>query len=207
MRGHHLERVNSVKYLGVTISSNGSWNEHISNVAAKGHQTLTFLQRNLGSCPTSTKVLSYKSLVRSRIEYATNIWDPHTKANIDKLEMIQRKGARYVCRDFRQRSSVSDMLLRLQWESLQARHKADKLVMLYKMVHGLVDLSTTQFMLIPSPIHQYCFIQPHTRTDCYKHSFIPSAVRLWNGLPPSVIQMPTLNTFRAAMQPLIYQQH
>ena len=207
MKGHILDKVDSVKYLGVTINNGGSWNNHINNITASSHKTLSFLQRNLSHCPMSVKELSYKSLVRSKVEYATTIWDPHTKSNIDKLEMIQRKGARFVCGDFRRYSSVTEMLQRLQWESLQARRKAYKLVMMYKTANNLVDLSVANFNLQQSPIHPHKYIQPFTRTDCYKFSYIPSVVRLWNGLPASVAQAPTIGIFRPAMQAVIYQTY
>ena len=100
------------------------------------------------------------SLVRSKVEYATTIWGPHTKLNIDNLEMIQSKGARFVCCDFRRYSSVTEMLQRLQWESLQARRKACKLVVMYKTTNNLVDLSSANFNLQQSPLPPHRFIQP-----------------------------------------------
>ena len=30
-------------------------------------------------------------------EYASTVWDPHTQKNIHKLDMIQRRAARYAC--------------------------------------------------------------------------------------------------------------
>ena len=45
--GKVLEVVDSVKYLGVTITSDLRWNQHISNMATNGNQTLGFLRRNL----------------------------------------------------------------------------------------------------------------------------------------------------------------
>ena len=49
--GTDLENVESIKYLGVTITSDLRWNTHVSNVCTKANKTLGFLRRNLHSCP------------------------------------------------------------------------------------------------------------------------------------------------------------
>ena len=60
----------------------------------------------------STKYLgvTYKALVRPRLEYCASVWDPHTQNAIQKIEMVQRRAARYVLRQYHNISSVSDML-------------------------------------------------------------------------------------------------
>ena len=35
-------------------------------------------------------------IVRSHLEYASTCWNPYTKRNIDKLEAVQRRAARFV---------------------------------------------------------------------------------------------------------------
>ena len=54
------------------------------------------LIRDMGSCPRKTKERCYKTLVRPTIEYPSTVWHPCTSKNIDKLEMIQRRAARFV---------------------------------------------------------------------------------------------------------------
>ena len=46
-----LQNVESIKYLGVTITKDLKWNTHISNVCTKAKRTLRFLRRNLFSFP------------------------------------------------------------------------------------------------------------------------------------------------------------
>ena len=48
LEGTDLE---SIKYLGVTVTSDLRWNRHVSNVCTKANRTLGFLRRNLYSCP------------------------------------------------------------------------------------------------------------------------------------------------------------
>ena len=49
LEGTDLENVESIKYLGVTITSGLRWNTHVSNVCTKANRTLGFLRRNLYS--------------------------------------------------------------------------------------------------------------------------------------------------------------
>ena len=70
LEGTALENVESIKYLGVTITNDLKWNTHISNVCTKANRTLGFLKRNLYSCPPDVKEAAYKGLVRPVLEYA-----------------------------------------------------------------------------------------------------------------------------------------
>ena len=64
LEGTDLENVESIKYLGVTITSDLRWNTHVSNVCTKANRTLGFLRRNLYSCPQEVEELAYKGLGR-----------------------------------------------------------------------------------------------------------------------------------------------
>ena len=64
----NLENVESIKYLGVTITSDLRWNTHVSNVCTKANRTLGFLRRNLYSCPQEVKEAAYKGLVRPDLD-------------------------------------------------------------------------------------------------------------------------------------------
>ena len=78
LEGTDLENVESIKYLGVTITSDFSWNTHVSNVCTKANGTLGFLRRNLYSCSKEVEEAAYKGLVPSVLDYGSSIWDPRT---------------------------------------------------------------------------------------------------------------------------------
>jgi hypothetical protein len=42
------------------------------------------------------KEQAYQTLVRPLVEYASTVWNPYTKIEINKIEAVQRRAARYV---------------------------------------------------------------------------------------------------------------
>ena len=150
-------------------------------------------------CPRHIKARCYTTYVRPTLEYASTVWDPSTQKCAAKLEAVQRRSARYVFNNYDRHSSVTPMLNSLNWPTLQRRREQAKAIMMYRIVNGLVAIPASQH-LVPALSrtrgHDLRFLQPHNRVQAYKHSFFPSAIRIWNSLPSDVINKPTLNGFR-----------
>ncbi len=72
------------------------------------------------------------SLVRPTLEYASVVRDPYQQNDIHRLDMVQRRAARYVTNRYHNTSSVTDMINQLEWPSLQERRQHSRLLMLYK---------------------------------------------------------------------------
>ena len=69
--GKELERVTSAKLLGLTISSNLTWNEHISDVIKKASKRLYFLvQLKRSRVPRHDMSTFYTACIRSVLTYA-----------------------------------------------------------------------------------------------------------------------------------------
>ena len=95
-----LEQVQSAKYLGLTITDDLDWGQHISEFTCKATKTLGFLWRNLALAPTCrhTKEVAYKTLVRPQLEYAATIWHPYHETQTAMVEKVQRTVAKWTCR-------------------------------------------------------------------------------------------------------------
>ena len=118
-----LEQVHSAKYLGITISDNFDWGQHISEISAKSTRTVCFLRRNLAFATMYTKEVAYKSLIRPQLEYAAPIWHPYHDTQSWQVERVKRTVAMWTCRGWRNTSSVGDMLDELEWPSLETRRE------------------------------------------------------------------------------------
>ena len=201
LHGHTLTKEQSSKYLGVTLQSNCKWDNHINNITSKANQTLGFLRRNLKVNSTKIKEHAYKALVRPKLEYAASVWDPHTSSQINQIEKVQRRAARYVTNRFHNTSSVTDMLQDLNWPTLEARRLHTRLVMFYKITNHLVAIYP-QNLLYPvdhrtRQSHTNCYRLIQTNKDTYKYSFYPRTISQWNLLPPNITSADTLEGFKS----------
>ena len=91
-----LKSVTHHKYLGVELDTTLSWKNHITEIIGKANRTLGFVKRNLSRCPIEIKERAYLTLVRPKLEYAHSVWDPHLKKQINNIEGVQRRAARFV---------------------------------------------------------------------------------------------------------------
>ena len=191
LEGTNLENVESIKYLGVTITSDLRWNTHVSNVCTKANRTLGFLRRNLHSCPQEVKEAAYKGLVRPVLDYGSSVWDPPGVVLQEELESVQKRAARFVTGNYDyETGSMTGILGQLKWESLKKRRKDNRLILLYKGLKGKASVPTDD--LIPKTRrcrnqHSMAFQTPIANTDVYKGSFFPQTIRDWNALPDSLI--------------------
>ena len=86
-----LQRIFEMKDLGIYFTPNLNFNLHISKITSKSLQMLGFMKR-VSHDFTDVKTLHilYNSLVRSRLEYCSQIWNPSAAASITKLERVQK---------------------------------------------------------------------------------------------------------------------
>ncbi|XP_072016887.1 uncharacterized protein [Amphiura filiformis] len=202
--GHStLAEVKSHTYLGVHLSNDLKWVNHIAHVTSKAKQVLGMVRRNLHPCPTKLKSTAYKTLIRPHLEFSATVWDPYTKEDIKKVESVQRKAARFVCRDYGRRSSVTDMIERLEWEPLQTRRKISRMTMLYKTQNGQVAIPAQKFLQpVTRPTRHHnskAFQRYHTKKDCYKNTFFLRSIADWNILPENLINITNTETFKEAL--------
>ena len=192
-----------VKYLGVTISDNLSWNSHISNICYKANSIVNFLHRNFKDCSLSVKSKLYNTYVRPSLEYCSSVWDPYTDTNISQLERVQKRAARFTHKNFSREVRVTPMLQQLGWDPLSERRAKAKTTLLYKALNGLVDNPTDHLSLTSNRTRRdNNFFVPYARTDIYRHSFFISSTLLWNSLPASVRDSQSLSSFSSDLNNL-----
>lgn len=142
-----VERVNSIRDLGVIFDSKLKFNEHISTVTAKGFAVLGFIRRNSQAFkdPYTLKAL-YCSLVRSIMEYAACVWSPYHATQIARIEKVQRSFIRYALRllPWNNPSNLPEYASRcrlIDLETLQSRRTKSQRLFVFDLLTSNIDCS------------------------------------------------------------------
>ena len=131
------------------ISSNLVFNNHIQNITTSASRSLGFLKRNIRSQNPALREMAYKTLVRPLVEYSSTVWSPYTDQTIDKLEMIQRRAARWTLDNYSTYASVTEILQSLGWKFLEQRRSDSRLCLFCKIIHGLVAIDLPPCVVHP----------------------------------------------------------
>ena len=196
-----LQQVDSCDYLGITISEDLGWSENISAKTKKANSRLGFLKRNLKGCPLNLKRTAYVALIRFMLEYGAAVWDPHLRKDIESLERIQRRAARWIEEDYNTRASVTQMMKKLNLDPLQDRRQTARLTLMFKVMHDLVNVPPDDLDLKPADgrtrashslkLHH---LQPSTKE--HRNSFATRTIPEWNRLPACVAEAGSLDIFK-----------
>ena len=89
----YIQRVTSVKLLGIHLDANFSWQTHVEAMVSKATQRLYFLKQLKRAGVAHAQLLHfYLAVIRPVLEYAAPLWNHLlTKTQSNKIEAIQRR--------------------------------------------------------------------------------------------------------------------
>ena len=132
--------------MGVTITSTLSWSVHIHNISRKVRKLLGLLYRQFYGLVNPQQFMKlYSLIVRPHMEYASQVWNPHLKKNIDELENTQKMALRICARQWD--LSYGDLLLNSKILTLAAQQEYLSLCTFYKIIHN-------QMFFPPNILHE-----------------------------------------------------
>ena len=143
-----IKKKEHIKDLGVYISSNLSFNYHIATLAKSAQQVSAWILRTFLTREKRVMKVLLQSLLVPKCEYASVVWSPFDKKNIDIIENIQRRFTsriieyqtleqsldRWICT-----VSYADRLKDLKVYSLERRRERVMIMYAYRIIIGLLD--------------------------------------------------------------------
>ena len=204
---HKLKQVQEEKDLGIVVDDKLQFRKHISNKISKANTMIFLIKHTFKYLDADMFKLLYKSLVRPQLEYASSVWSPTLKTDINSLEKVQRRATKLVP----EIASLSypERLEYLKLPTLQYRRLRQDLIFIFKFTNQLITLNTKTHckvcqhnpdMLTPSLSlttrgHPHKF-QIHHHQGIRNRFLTSRALNTWNNLNTATVNSKTVNSFK-----------
>ena len=210
--GQVVQKVTSVKYLGVFVDQCLDFSTHVEGLLKKAHGKLSFLYRNSSFLNLSTRKLLCESLIFSSLEYCSPSWYPGLSARLrDSLSVFKRKCVRFTL-GYGPRSHVGEHEFRnLSWMPFSKRVTYFNLLHAYKIRSGCSARYLNQSFTPVPEIHTYNLRQSRfnfSLAHCVSPmgTFIRDAIQDWNSLPAELKAASSLKLFKFRLKRFLLDQ-
>ena len=209
VRGTVLEKLDTMRDLGVMLDSKLTFSPHVDSVVSKARRALGVLMRSFQLCHRQNGLLNEKAImaayianVRSILEYGSQIWAGAASTHLDRIERVQHKFLLWLAHRTatgRQARDLSyDALLDLfKLQTLASRRQQHDIVFLHNIIQGRCDsmyLLSRFSIRVPSRSTRYraAFFEPVARVNTIKNGMFCRLPRLTNDF---LVRCPTVDMF------------
>ena len=187
----------SVRDLGVITSNNLSSHSYCVLIARNASWRIRQLKLAFENPDIKFRTFLYIVYIRPILEYNTQIWSPYTVGDIDLIEGIQRKFTKSLFGYANLPYNVR--LNRLNLQPLEIRRIFFDLILLYKIVHGLIDINPGDFFRFNTNStrgHSLKIVIQYSRVNVRKYFFINRVAPIWNSLDESTVNSTSVHSFK-----------
>ncbi len=196
-----IPTVDSIKDLGITVSNDLSFRQHITDIVRSANVTANLILRNFTVRKPAFLMRLFNTYVRPKLEYGCQVWNPHKLEEIDLIEKVQRKFTKRL--PGMKNLSYSNRLIRLDCDPLELRRLKADLTFTFKIFKGYIDVDRTQLFELKTTTtrgHHWTIKTKFVRKAYYKHFFTNRVVNIWNRLPNTVINSRSTTLFKTALK-------
>ena len=202
-----IQRTESITDLGVVFDPQLKFGLHIREKVNKAYARLGIIKRNFKCMSVEVFCLLYKAMVRSQLEYANSVWNPHRKEDIITLEKVQMRATKLV--ESIKYLSYEDRLKKLGIPTLKYRRLRGDLIEVFKIIasednNGNCNLAFHKGLATRG--NRYKLYQKHVNYDLRKYFFVGRIVAHWNSLPDSVVSSDSINMFKNRLDKFLHDQ-
>jgi hypothetical protein len=207
INGQELSVVEEERDIGVLIHNSLKPAKHCEKAANLAAAVLKQIERNFHYRDRKVFVRLYKQYVLPHLEFSSPAWSPWTRADIEKLENVQKRAVRMVAG--LKSSTYEERCKEIGLKSLEERRKFQDLVLLQGLMHERGGLSIENMFERAGErdgprTRQATGLNnlrlPPARTEIRKNFFSVRVVKEWNELPDNLKSIADREKFKRALR-------
>jgi ribonuclease P/MRP protein subunit RPP40 len=193
INGVNITAMNTVKDLGVHVTSDLSWSVHVNEVAKKANKVANVILHAFKCHNVDLYMSAFVTYIKPILDYCCYVWNPVLCRDIDGVENVLRAYTRrvfYKCG--LPRVSYAERLKTLGLLSIERSRFVSCLTMFYNIYNKFVccnilnNFTSSEYMLSLRG-HNKRLMIPFCRSSIRKNYFTYRFLRVWNELPVSVV--------------------
>ena len=205
----YIQESNGMKYLGVWLDAELSFDKHISEkcrIAMYNLHRLRVLRSYLDRKSLEQLV---HSLVISQLDYCSTLFYGIPKSSVKKLQRVQNFAAKLIL-NRRKYDSATECLKELHWLPFNSRILFRLLCMSYKCVNGLAPNYLTTFFNVKKTKYALrstttYHVPPTQRKSFGDRAFSVGGPKEWNNLPPEIKTSSNFCTFKKKLKTHLFR--
>ena len=213
LAGHTLLKVNRVKFLGVIIDDELSWESHIDHLKEKLNLSINIIKRIMKFIPKSEYHKLYDSLFKSHLSYCISCWGGISLNKLNPLFLLQKRCVRLLfgkiptfdhasyyetcarARTYSEHMAKKDYMLEHTKPifnsenilSIKHLHIQHTFVELFKIMKEQMPISLHELFKFSPRISNFLMIPPRFNLEISRQNFVYNGTHIWNGLIGQVL--------------------
>ena len=209
INNHKIECSEYEKLLGIQIDKCLSFVKHIDYVCKNLTSKISLLCKIKQYLPLETRKLYYNAYILPVVDYCLTVWGSASKYQLDRILRLQKRAARIIL-DMPPDAPSMPLFEKLGWLNVHERLEYNRAIVLYKSTHDLTpsyicdlfEFHSSQNYNVRSVSNNNMLIKRHN-SKIFEKSLQYVGPRLWNSLPVTIRNSPSLPSFKTAISKFI----
>ena len=165
---NQLLSVSQMKYLGVNVCNNLSWDRHISSICSKIGYGINLFYKLRYKINAMDMLKIYNTIIQPYIDYCITIWGYAPMCHLNKIQRLQNKIARIITNNYNFDVSPALLLSQLGVMNVTQRRDYFMSILMFKCVIGTAPSYLCDRINLASDYNVY-----NTRMSCQSMLYVP----------------------------------
>ena len=200
-----ISRTEKTKFLGLIITENFSWNEHLNYLSLKVNKLIGLFHKIKNKLPYSTLISLYYTFIYPNLTYGITLWGNSPKSHLNNIILSQKRAVRLIC-NLKLFESTQASFSKLKIMKIKIIYIYFTSIFVFKFIQNLLPISFKNFYIFSNSVqttstrHTTTFYTYKTRLKLISMSLKHTGPKIWTILPDSLKSINRLQVFKKSLK-------